>query len=154
MNIAKAMVVDNTKSTRTLIVLIENVAITYHCMPEEACVQLMRAASYDEWCREVDTRQTRNDERTFGRTYNGVAMIFFWGGHPVHFPSSLRGADRIQWGGGGSSRNFTFTGSHSVGGGGSSGNCPLSRLPDQIIWRPCDEKTRQRETIQEPERRP
>ena len=23
------------------------------------------------------------------------------GGHPVHFPSSLRGADRIQWGGGG-----------------------------------------------------
>ena len=39
------------------------------------------------------------------------------GGHPVHFPSSLRGADRIRWGGGGSSRNF-----------------PCSRLPDHIQW--------------------
>ena len=47
---------------------------------------------------------------------------------------------KIQWGGGGSSRNFTvfsFTGSDSVGGGegrGSSRNFPLSRLPDQIQW--------------------
>ena len=32
-------------------------------------------------------------------TANGVAMIFVWGGHPVHFPSSLREPTAFSGGG-------------------------------------------------------
>ena len=47
---------------------------------------------------------------------------FFWGGgHPVHFPSSLRGAARIQCGGGVVAKNFrdlVYRISEFSGGGG------------------------------------
>ena len=36
-------------------------------LPEETGVQLMRAASYDIWCSDLDTDQT-STEHTFGRT--------------------------------------------------------------------------------------
>ena len=36
-------------------------------LPEETCVQLLCAASYDIWCRDLDTDQT-STEQTCGRT--------------------------------------------------------------------------------------
>ena len=36
-------------------------------LPEETCVQLLCAASYDTWCRDLDTDQT-STEQTCGRT--------------------------------------------------------------------------------------
>ena len=50
------------------------------------------------------------------RRNNGVARIFFWGGHPVHF------------------RHLSWSRPYSVGGGGSSRNVPCSQLPDRIQW--------------------
>ena len=51
---------------------------------------------------------------------NGVARILVWGEAPGTFSVISTGAYRIQWGGGGSSRNFAWspidTG-YSVGGG-------------------------------------
>ena len=38
---------------------------------------------------------------------NGVARIFVWGGHPVHFPSSLREPTAFSGWGGGSSRHLS-----------------------------------------------
>ena len=37
---------------------------------------------------------------------NGVARIFVWGGHPVHFPSSLREPTAFSGGGGVVAENF------------------------------------------------
>ena len=72
--------------------------VTYYTLPP-------LESSTSSWM----TRSQRSRRRDKGRwrlcnplsARNGVARIFVWGGgHPVHFPSSLRGADRIQWGGG------------------------------------------------------
>ena len=53
----------------------------------------------------------------YGHVGNGVARnLVFGGGHPVHFPSSLREPTAFS-GGGGSSRYF-----------------PSSQLPDQTQW--------------------
>ena len=62
---------------------------------------------------------------------------FCLGGHPVHFPSSLRGPTAFSGGGGVAeifralSYRIGFSGG---GGGGSSRNFPCSQLPDQIQW--------------------
>ena len=79
MNIAKTkvMVVDNTPINENN-VLIENVPgirqtpgylQNQPChLPEETGVQLLCAASYDIWCRDLDTDQT-STEQTCGRTH-------------------------------------------------------------------------------------